>query len=577
MDKKNRNISKWGLTAVIIIFLLCSSLSWTQDNSQTKTEYGSTVTISGPFTVPPNQSYDIVLSAVTDAPIYQWAFYSDGNFVAGSGFVFGHTLDKAYSFTQTEAGSHTYLLRFRGIMGAHGWPPYTEVSITVDIALVDTTPPVITIINPYQCANYDWAQQVSVNYYVTDPESGIKEVSSRIDTTVVQNNTNVQASSLGYGNHILIVRAVNNAGLEAIAYVTFKVNLSPDGMANIIDSYVANGSIDNKGIGQSLKAKLPSPTDNPTAAVGKLNAFINEVNVQNEKHIDAETTLILLLYAKSQIAQIAPPLADLPQTLPYVSKLNSYAKVTLPNYNQVITIPLGRSEYTIQFNATIDPNIIGFTILNYQTPSASFQIDGHNVIYTAWQDPNNPSTGTIDLASCGLVAEHISNLFTLTVDSQTYGPYPLTMDLVGVQQWPDIYTAYMYLYGVAEIPSDVHLLGDGKIEMTGAHCQKYIEWVSVAAQPVEGEEKTWTIIVDVKLTTCGIWAPPAVTASYTCTGPGWETPEALEDGFNGIGVRRYRGTLRYTGTEPSSCTITVTVTPLTSNPWILSPVTVTWP
>ncbi|MBI5779600.1 MAG: fibronectin type III domain-containing protein [Planctomycetes bacterium] len=130
------NKSGWFfLGTMILIALIYNPVSLlAQDNSQTKTEYGSTVTITGPFNASISQTYTITLSATTDANIYQWGFYQDNVLVAGSGFVFGQALNKTYSFTKSAAGSHTYLLRFRGIAGAHGFPPYTEVSITVNVS-----------------------------------------------------------------------------------------------------------------------------------------------------------------------------------------------------------------------------------------------------------------------------------------------------------------------------------------------------------------------------------------------------------------------------------------------------------
>jgi len=115
----------------------------------TKTEYGSTVTITGPLRSPPDTNYNIHLTASTEASIFQWSLYEDGVYIDGSGFSFGSSLDKTSIFSKAVMGSHTYLLRFRGIGGAHGWPPYTEVSITVNITFVPTIEDIITLLN--QC------------------------------------------------------------------------------------------------------------------------------------------------------------------------------------------------------------------------------------------------------------------------------------------------------------------------------------------------------------------------------------------------------------------------------------------
>jgi hypothetical protein len=412
---------------------------------------------------------------------------------------------------------------------------------------------------------------VPVNYYVTDPESGIKEVSSRIDTTIVQNNTYAQASSLGYGNHILIVRAVNNAGLEAIAYVTFKVNILNTSMEGIIDSYITDGSIDNKGIGQSLKAKLPSPMDNPNAATGKLNAFINEL-LSGGRHINANALPFLFRYAKSQLAQLSPPLTELPQTLPYISKLDSYAKITLPNSDQTIDISLKDSEYTLNFYTTSDPNIIGFNVVDYQVPNVQFQIGGHNITYTAWQDPDNPSAGTINLASCGLVTEHIANLFTLTVDGQTYGPYPFAMDLVGVQRWPDIYTSDMSFYGHSVMSSDVPYLANAEVETNHGKKQKSIESCNITATPVPGTDNQWDIGGQLQLTPCAIKNGMALPdVDYALKGS-WDTNFTARERPAGSGTYKFSGRQTYNGpwNQTGSLTITITLTPPFCYPVIIT-------
>ena len=107
--------------------------------SDTKTEYGSTVTISGPIEVFTNQPYLINLSAQTDAPIYQWNVTENSAYKDGQGFVWGNQFEKTLMFAQPTVGDYTYTFNYRGIMGAHGWPPYTAVSITVTVKLAPPT------------------------------------------------------------------------------------------------------------------------------------------------------------------------------------------------------------------------------------------------------------------------------------------------------------------------------------------------------------------------------------------------------------------------------------------------------
>src|SRR3989339_2097074 len=121
----------WHLQSSVALTLappLCPNMQ-----SDTKTEYGSTVTISGPIEVFANQPYLINLSAQTDAPIYQWSLYENGVLKDGQGFVWGNQFAKTMTFSQSAVGDYTYIFNYRGIMGAHGWPPYTAVSITVKV------------------------------------------------------------------------------------------------------------------------------------------------------------------------------------------------------------------------------------------------------------------------------------------------------------------------------------------------------------------------------------------------------------------------------------------------------------
>ncbi|HLD36506.1 MAG TPA: fibronectin type III domain-containing protein [Planctomycetota bacterium] len=82
----------------------------------------------------PNTNYNIILSAFTDVSIFQWSLTENGATIAGSGFTFGSQFNQTYSFNRL-VGSYTYLFSFRGVGGAHGWPAYTTVSITVDVQL----------------------------------------------------------------------------------------------------------------------------------------------------------------------------------------------------------------------------------------------------------------------------------------------------------------------------------------------------------------------------------------------------------------------------------------------------------
>ncbi|MBI4712676.1 MAG: hypothetical protein HY762_05180 [Planctomycetes bacterium] len=368
---------------------------------------------------------------------------------------------------------------------------------------MDTTPPVITIVSPYSGTTYDWCNIFVVNYTATDPESGIQEVSAKIDGTAVENGAQVQTKNLGYGNHIMMVTAVNNAGLESTEYVTFKVIVSNDAVTGIMNSYVTDGLI-SQGVAQSLEAKLKTAGNlaingDTNGTTGKLNAFINEIDAQTGKHIDPSTIPFLFQLAKNNAANAAPPVADLPQTLPYLFKNGSYTKITLSCLTQTIEIPL-TGEATIEFKeSNPNGNIIEFTVIDSPQQTVSFQIDGNDIIYTAWQDPTIPTAGTIDL-NTGLVTKHIANQFSLTINGQPSGPYSYEMDLMGIQRWPDIYTSSMYISGQTTILGDVPFFAHAVIETSVTTKQEMLKSFTVIANQVSPHQ--WNINCIAEITRC---------------------------------------------------------------------------
>ncbi|MBI5778635.1 MAG: hypothetical protein HZA49_04165, partial [Planctomycetes bacterium] len=105
-------------------------------NTETKTEYGQqSVTISGPYTYTVNESYTIRINGVVIGgsiwSVFQWYLYEDDIRVAGSGFNWGNFINRDFSFTHATVEPHVYRFGFRNTSTAHGWKPYTEVSITL--------------------------------------------------------------------------------------------------------------------------------------------------------------------------------------------------------------------------------------------------------------------------------------------------------------------------------------------------------------------------------------------------------------------------------------------------------------
>jgi hypothetical protein len=384
---------------------------------------------------------------------------------------------------------------------------FQTVSLTID-----TTPPVITINTPYLGANYNWFDTFTVSYTAVDLESGIKEVSARIDQAPVGNGAFIHTENLGFGNHIIIVTAVNNFGLESIGYATFKVHLPSSIMSTVMNDYVTQGLI-IPAVAQSLLTKLTiaeqlAGIGDITGAIAELNAYINELNTQPFNDINPSIMPFLFQLAKNNISNLLPPTSGLPETLPYIFK-SGYTQITLPSGTQAITIPL-TGPSTIAFTSTLDPNIINYSITAIQVQSGQFQLGSDTITYTCWLDPNNQSTGSINLAT-GLVTAYNPTLFTLNVNGYTHGPYSLSKNLIGVQQWPDIYTASMFSYERSKIPPDVPDIAGATVEDVIAMHQASIATLKVEIVRVSENPAAWNVYLTATLTDC---APDGVIITH---------------------------------------------------------------
>lgn len=83
---------------------------------------------------PPGLAYNINVSGTTTARWCNWRFYENSVLIANQSLVFSPTVNRTISFTKPAEGSYRYEFWFRGIEGAHTWPDFTCVSITVTVA-----------------------------------------------------------------------------------------------------------------------------------------------------------------------------------------------------------------------------------------------------------------------------------------------------------------------------------------------------------------------------------------------------------------------------------------------------------
>jgi len=180
---------------------------------------------------------------------------------------------------------------------------------------VDKTTPTITITSP-EARTYAVNESVIVSFNASDLMSGLADVTAALDNNPVQNDS---APSLSVGEHILTVTALDLAGNTATKAVTFSVadsngdddgdeggpttqTNSVDDLKDIIKDAINEGSFKNKGIAQSLVAKLEAcqrkiDEGQYKTAMNILNAFKNHVQAQSGKHIPEDLAEELLTQA----------------------------------------------------------------------------------------------------------------------------------------------------------------------------------------------------------------------------------------------------------------------------------------
>jgi hypothetical protein len=91
--------------------------------------------------------------------------------------------------------------------------------------------------------------------------------------------------------------------------VTFSVTATVDSLVASVNRFAGEGKIVDNGVLKSLLQKLQGVQDalkkgNTTAAINKLEAFINEVQAQSGKKIDAQVADLLIMDAQWVITHL---------------------------------------------------------------------------------------------------------------------------------------------------------------------------------------------------------------------------------------------------------------------------------
>ncbi len=166
-----------------------------------------------------------------------------------------------------------------------------------EYGIVDKEPPEIVILSP-EIKDYLHSDNITLSFSATDEESGVAMLTASLDDTAVSSGQMIDLFSYSLGEHTLLVKAEDKVGNKAEKSVNFKVIATIDSLVVVKERCFELGWIDNSGIRTSLDTKLENAkkkidTQDYKTAGNILNAFLNEVKAQTDKHITPEAANIL--------------------------------------------------------------------------------------------------------------------------------------------------------------------------------------------------------------------------------------------------------------------------------------------
>jgi hypothetical protein len=181
--------------------------------------------------------------------------------------------------------------------------------------ILDTTPPVITIVQP-AATQYAHSATLTLGYTVNDfGGSGVKSFTPKMDgATTLADGTglaNGQAinllTQLSLGTHTFSIDAMDNVNNASSKSVTFSIIVTPDSIKADVQDFLQSGAIRNPGEATSLLASLNAAAarrvdGNCATAANIYQAFINELQAQSGKGVNATAAAIMIGDAQYLIA-----------------------------------------------------------------------------------------------------------------------------------------------------------------------------------------------------------------------------------------------------------------------------------
>jgi hypothetical protein len=245
---------------------------------------------------------------------------------AGSSDPDGNTISFAWSggFVGGSATGDTPSVQFPGPTAAAPMPATFPVNLTVadsqtstmcstTAKVQDTTPPAIAISQPAS-TTYVHSATLTLDYTVTDICTGVKSFTPTMDGSSTLAGHGLQSAQminllteLILGPHKFSISAVDNAGNADASSVTFTIIVTPDSIKDDVTQFLAAGKIKNNGEANSVLKKLDAAAKaraggDCNSAANIYGAFINELNAQSGKGVDATAAAIMIADAQYLIA-----------------------------------------------------------------------------------------------------------------------------------------------------------------------------------------------------------------------------------------------------------------------------------
>ena len=184
--------------------------------------------------------------------------------------------------------------------------------------ILDTTPPVISIAQP-QATSYPHNAMLTLDYSVSDGNgSGVASFTANMDGALTLPDGHVLQgppppppinllTEMTLGSHTFSVTATDNVGNSGSNSVTFSIVVTPDSIKGDVNQFLGSGKIKNQGLANSLLAKLNAAAKaraagNCATANNIYQAFINELQAQSGKGVDATAAAIMIADAQYLIA-----------------------------------------------------------------------------------------------------------------------------------------------------------------------------------------------------------------------------------------------------------------------------------